>query len=67
MIFSGKALVPSSKRARTTLWRLEHSGHFPRRRVITPKIVVWYEAAELTQKPQPGKNNFACYLFVTYF
>ena len=30
--------------SRTTIWRLEHSGRFPRRRVVTPKIVVWDEA-----------------------
>ena len=30
--------------SRTTIWRLEHSGCFPRRRIVTPKIVVWDEA-----------------------
>jgi len=30
--------------SRTTIWRLEHNGCFPRRRVVTPKIVVWDEA-----------------------
>jgi predicted DNA-binding transcriptional regulator AlpA len=29
--------------SRSTVWRLEHEGCFPKRRVITPKIVVWDE------------------------
>ena len=30
--------------SRTTVWRLEREGRFPKRRVITSKIVVWDEA-----------------------
>ena len=26
-----------------TIWRLERKGLFPKRRVVTPKIVVWVE------------------------
>jgi len=30
--------------SRSTIWRLESKGFFPKRRVITTKIVVWDEA-----------------------
>jgi predicted DNA-binding transcriptional regulator AlpA len=29
---------------RTTIWRLEHEGDFPKRRALTPRVVVWDEA-----------------------
>jgi predicted DNA-binding transcriptional regulator AlpA len=30
--------------SRTTIWRLERDGQFPKRRLITGKIVAWDEA-----------------------
>ena len=30
--------------SRTTIWRLERDGLFPRRRLVTGKIVAWDEA-----------------------
>ena len=30
--------------SRSTIWRLERDGVFPRRRVVSPKIVAWDEA-----------------------
>ena len=30
--------------SRTTIWRLEQSGRFPKRRIVTPKIIMWDEA-----------------------
>ena len=29
--------------SRITIWRLERKGLFPKRRVVTPKVVVWVE------------------------
>jgi predicted DNA-binding transcriptional regulator AlpA len=29
--------------SRSTIWRLEHEGNFPKRRVVTSRIVVWDE------------------------
>jgi len=29
--------------SRITIWRLERKGLFPKRRLVTPKIVVWVE------------------------
>lgn len=30
--------------SRTTLWRMERAGQFPRRRLISPGSVAWVEA-----------------------
>ena len=41
---------------RTTIWNLEKKGQFPKRRMITPKIVVWDESEIDAWIQSRGKN-----------
>jgi len=44
--------------SRVTIWRLEQKERFPKRRVVTPKIVVWDEAEidEWIKSCKPGNG-----------
>lgn len=57
--------VKSGGLSRTTIWRLERAGLFPKRRLLTDKIVAWDESeidewiASRHRKFEPGPaQNF---------